>query len=85
MRGLSKRETRYAQIALKNLSTQDLLSLQQGNKVYKMNATEGGTYYIYRSSPRIRIVFKTLSAQELEIEDVISHDTLQRYFNWRGE
>lgn len=85
LRGLSQRETKRALIALNDLSEQYLSSLQQGHKVYRMKASEGGKFYVYKSSPRIRIIFKQLSDRILEVEDVVSHDTLEKYFNWRGE
>jgi mRNA-degrading endonuclease RelE of RelBE toxin-antitoxin system len=85
LRGLSSIERRKALLAIDRISEGKWRDILKDRNLRQLRVTEGEKLYSYRSSPRIRLIIRHLEENRIQIEDIASHDTLRRYFNWRDE
>jgi len=86
LRGLSKTEKRKAISAITRIGEAEWQDILRDRNLHKLTGSLGGEkLYSYKSSPRIRLIIRHLGENKILIEDIASHDTLRRYFNWRDE
>ena len=85
LRGLSSIERKKALSAISLISKSNWNEIINDRNLQLMRGNEDKKLYTYRSSPKIRIILSYLGGNTVQIEDIVSHDSLQRYFNWGDE
>lgn len=81
-RGLPVTEEPRVIKALEEMKHSDWPRLLQNPKVRMLRQGARGQFYVYRLSPRIRIIFTKQDSKTIQIVDIASHDALRRYFSW---
>ncbi|MCH7754782.1 hypothetical protein IH970_06620 [candidate division KSB1 bacterium] len=85
LRGLSNIEMRKARLAIARLGEIEWQDLLKDRNFHQLRVRKGEELYSYRSSLRIRLIISRSGENIILIEDIASHDALQRYFNWSKE
>lgn len=85
LRGLSSIERKRALSAIRLISKSNWNEIANDRNLHLILGNEDKKLYTYRSSPKIRLILSYLGGNSVQIEDIVSHDALQRYFNWGDE
>lgn len=85
LRGLSNIERRKALLAISRIAEGEWKDILSDRNLERLLGIGRQKRYSYRSSPRIRLIIRRLTENRIQIDDIVSYYTLQRYFNWREE
>lgn len=81
-RHLKPSEAEKVARVLSMLEVESFENLRTHFKIYKLS-TPGEQVFVLRATPKLRILFKYGEDQTLLIEDIVSHEVLEKFFSGR--
>jgi hypothetical protein len=79
-RHLRPDEAKKVKEVLRTLEVESFETIRERFQIHKL-VSPGEQVFVLRATQRLRILFRYGERQELIIEDIVSHDILQKYFH----
>jgi len=79
LRHLNPVEAKKVARVLRQLQDEDFQNFRHRFITHKLS-TPGEQVFVLRATPRLRVLFKYRDDQTLLIEDIVSHEVLEKFF-----
>lgn len=82
LRHLQPADANKISVVLNRLETENFESIHSHFQIHKLVASSEQVF-VLRVTPNLRIIFKYGEDQTLLVEDIVSHEVLEKFFNGR--